>query len=110
MGYGENALASAFPGHSRPVDPARLDAAAIFLQPFGPRNSPKPPSLLHAKNGLFFTAAEPLHAAHALQAPFVGDEPLTVGVGVYRLGIRRRVPSFYLWGVRSKREAAAGAP
>lgn len=83
-----------------------LDAPAVFLEPFGPRGSPKPLVLFHASNGRFFTEEELLHVARAAQARFIGDVRLTNGVGLYRSGIKKRIPSFYLWGAISKHEAA----
>lgn len=84
-----------------------LEAPAIYLEPFNPRNSMKPGVLVHADNGLFFTEPELLKKAWAIQCEFVGDVRLTTGVGVYRSGIQKRLPSYYLWGDRSRLDAPA---
>lgn len=36
--------------------------------------------------------------ARILPGPFVGDVRLTEGVGIYRAGIKKRLPSYYIWG------------
>jgi hypothetical protein len=92
---------------SSPPGAPLLNAPTVFLVPFGPRNSVKPPVQIHAENGRFFTGVELLRAAQAEQAPFVGEVRLTKGVGIYRSGIKKRLPSFYLWGAISKHEAAS---
>ena len=82
-----------------------LAVSAIYLSPFGPRNSAKPPVLIEADNGESFTELELLTKAKELQAPFIGDVRLTDGVGIYRAGIKKRTPSYYLWGARSRANA-----
>jgi hypothetical protein len=102
--WGEpNLLAGSSSSDKQPI----LDAPAIFLAPFGLRNSAKPPSLVHAENGRFFTEVEVLQAARILQQPFVGEVRLTKGVGIHRSGIKKRLPSFYLWGAMSRLDAQA---
>ena len=94
-------------GGSLSGDRSTLDASSIFLEPFGRRAGVKPMVQIHAENGRFFTAIELLRAAHAVQAPYRGDVRQTEGVGVYRLGIKKRIPSYYLWGAKSRHETAA---
>jgi hypothetical protein len=84
-----------------------LKTPSLFLVPFGPRDSAKPAVLVHAANGESFTEVEVLNAARALQIPHLGDVRLTNGVGIYRCGIRKRLPSFYIWGSRSRMDAPA---
>lgn len=79
-----------------------LAVSTIYLAPFGPRDSAKPAVLLTADNGEGFTESELLTKAKMLQDPFVGNVRLTEGVGIYRAGIKKRVPSYYLWGARSR--------
>jgi len=86
-----------------------LAASSIYLAPFGPRDSAKPASLLAADNGTAFTEAELLTKAKILQVPFVGDVRLAEGVGIYRTGIKKRVPSYYIWGARSRADAPSTA-
>jgi hypothetical protein len=87
---------------SSPYVKPSLEAAAIFLSPFGPRDSPKPAVLVHAENGRSFGEAELLGLAKAAQDPLIGDMRLTSGVGIYRSGIKNRIPSYYLWGALSR--------
>ena len=82
-----------------------LEASQVFLVPFGPRDSAKPPVLVCAEDRLSFSVPELLRAAHAVQVPFLGDVRLTAGVGIYRSGIKKRIPMFYLWGAKPKHEA-----
>ena len=84
-----------------------LEAPQIFLVPFGPRDSAKAPVLVHAGDRRSFSVAELLRAARAVQVPFLGDVRLTAGVGIYRSGIKKRIPSFYLWGANAKHEVPA---
>jgi hypothetical protein len=81
---------------------ASLNAPRLYLSPFGPKGSSKPGHLVEAQNGEAFSAAELLWHASRLQAPFVRDVPLTTGVGIYRLGLQRQLPSYYIWGARSR--------
>jgi hypothetical protein len=66
-------------------------------------------SPLAADDGSAFTEAELLTKARILQAPFVGDIRLTEGVGIYRAGIKKRLPSYYIWGARSRADAPSAA-
>ena len=90
---------------SRLATSLHLDVPAIFIAPFGPKDSAKPPVLVQAENGKSFSEAELLLTAHKIQAPFIGHTRHTSGVGIYRAGIKNRLPSFYLWGARSRLEA-----
>jgi hypothetical protein len=86
---------------------AVLPVGAIFLSPFGPRDTGKPAVLLHADNGDFFTALELLRKAKVVQDPHIGNVRLNEGVGIYREGIKKRIPSYYIWGARSRADAPA---
>src|SRR5262249_44873928 len=61
-------------------DEAVLPVGAIFLSPFGPRDTSKPAVLLHADNGESFTAMELLCKAKHIQDPHIGTVRLTEGV------------------------------
>ncbi len=82
-----------------------LRAPAIYLAPFGPRDSSKPAVLVHAKDGLSFSETELLLAAKSIQDPYIREVPLTGGVGVHRSGIQKCLPSYYLWGAKSRLDA-----
>lgn len=84
---------------------AVLNIARIYLAPFGPRDSAKPSALIEADNGESFTEFELLVKAKRLQDQFIGDVALTDGLGIYRAGIKKRTPSFYIWGSKSRAEA-----
>lgn len=87
-------------GHSfdRPV----LDAASIYLAPFGPKGSARPSTLVEAADGTAFTVSDILWHAARLQSGFLRDVRITTGVGIYRAGIRRKIPSYYIWGSSSR--------
>jgi hypothetical protein len=82
-----------------------LSAPAIYIRPFGPREGLKPDVLVRAGNGEFFTENELISLAKDIQNPHLGSERLTDGVGVYRSGIKKRIPLYYLWGALSKFES-----
>ena len=92
---------------SAPVQEPILRSPALFLAPFGPRDSAKPAVLVRAENGESFTENELLNLARDLQTPHLRDGRLTNGVGIYRSGIKKRLPSYYIWGTRSRMDAPA---
>jgi hypothetical protein len=102
--------AEEFPGNAFqfPADgscePQTLDTPKIYLGPFGPKGSCRPGILLEAENGRFFTVEEILWQAAKLQAQFLRDVKATAGVGIYRSGIQRKLPSYYVWGSKSRME------
>jgi hypothetical protein len=79
-----------------------LDAAKIYLEPFGPKGGSKPGVMIEAENRAAFTVKEILWHAARLQSPFLRDTRVTTGVGIYRSGIRRKLPSYYVWGSKSR--------
>lgn len=79
-----------------------LDAPRIYLEPFGPKGGPKPSALITAENGIRFTVEEMLWHAARLQFQHLRDEKITEGVGIYRSGIQRGLPSYYVWGAKSR--------
>jgi hypothetical protein len=95
-----SAAASTDSRSSKPV----LDAAKIYLQPFGPKGSSKPGIVLEAEKASGFTMMEVLWHAAQLQSPFLREIKVTTGIGIYRSGIRRKLPSYYIWGAKSRME------
>lgn len=93
------------PSVQRSGDKQILSVPAIYISPFGLRKSPKPDVLIRAGNGEFFTKNELISLAKAVQLPYLGSERLTEGVGVYRSGIKKQIPSYYIWGALSKLES-----
>lgn len=82
----------------------RLNAAKIYLQPFGPKGSSKAGVMIEAENPAGFTVREILWQAARLQSPFLREIKVTTGVGIYRSGIQRKLPSYYIWGSKSRME------
>jgi hypothetical protein len=82
----------------------RLSVTAVCLCPFGPKNSTKKGALVKARDGNGFTVAELLWEAWCLQVPNLRDERVTNGIGLYRLGLEHRIPSYYIWGATSRLE------
>jgi hypothetical protein len=81
-----------------------LHTAKLYLLPFGPKGSVKPGVLLESENPVGFTVDEVLWHAARLQAPHLREIRVTTGVGIYRLGIQRKLPSYYIWGAKSRME------
>lgn len=79
-----------------------LNASEIYLYPFGPKGGRKAGVRMQANNGTAFTPDELLWRATNLQAPHVGEAPPTQGVGLYRTGLHRGIPGYYLWGAESQ--------
>jgi hypothetical protein len=90
-------------------DPARLVAAdsrlqvpQLYLLPFGPGGGTKPGIRVSADNGSFFTTDELLRKARAVQAEHLNKATAVDGIGIYRSGLQRGLPAFYLWGAESR--------
>jgi hypothetical protein len=80
----------------------QLDAPRIFLDPFGPKGGPKPSVLITAENETSFTVEEVLWHAARLQFQHLRDVRVVDGVGIYRSGIQRGLPSYYIWGAKNR--------
>jgi hypothetical protein len=83
-------------------DRTDLSASQIYLFPFGPGGGTKAGVRVGADNGSSFTLEELFHKAQAAQARHLGDVIPVAGVGIYRSGLQRGVPAFYLWGSTSR--------
>lgn len=79
-----------------------IDLPAVYLSPFSPKGGMKPLVLVEALNGRSFTAGELLLCSARLQSEHVRDSKVTKGVGIYRLGINRMIPTYYLWGAKGR--------
>lgn len=79
-----------------------LNTAKLYLLPFGPKGSSKPGVVLESENPFGFTIEEMLWHAARLQSPFLRQTKVTTGVGIYRSGIQRKLPSYYIWGAKSR--------
>lgn len=87
-------------GASTPI----LNTAKLYLLPFGPKGSSKPGVLLESENPCGFTIEELLWHAARLQSQYLREIKVTNGVGIYRSGIQRKLPSYYIWGAKSRME------
>lgn len=81
-----------------------LDTSKLYLHPFGPKGSFKPGVVLESENPSGFTIDEVLWHAARLQSPYLREIKVTTGVGIYRSGIQRKLPSYYIWGAKSRME------
>jgi hypothetical protein len=77
-------------------------APELCLYPFASRGGQKKAVRVKAGDGVAFTLKELLWRAAAVQAPFVEGELPVHGVGLYRSGLQRGIPAYYLWGSVSK--------
>jgi len=78
-----------------------IAVAQVYLSPFGPQGGQRRAIRVQADNGSSFTTGELIRKAAVVQAPHIKDEGPTTGIGVYRAGLRRGIPSYYLWGAES---------
>ncbi|GAA2350257.1 hypothetical protein GCM10010170_039680 [Dactylosporangium salmoneum] len=81
---------------------SRLLVTALYLFPFGPAGGTKPGLRVAADNGSFITTNELLRKAHAVQTKHLSTATTVDGVGIYRSGLQRGLPAFYLWGAESR--------
>ncbi|GAB3275439.1 hypothetical protein GCM10027589_00600 [Actinocorallia lasiicapitis] len=81
-----------------------LTAPEIYLVPFGPSGGRKTPVLVAAPDGVAFTRVELLFEAMNIQGTRGGASAETEGMGIFRSGLHRGRPSYYLWGARSRLE------
>ena len=72
-----------------------IEAPRLALIPFGPKGAPLRPVVVEAANGRSLAGMEILAGAHRAQS---ADCPDVEGVGLYRSGVSRGIPSYYLWG------------
>jgi hypothetical protein len=79
-----------------------LHTAQVYVIPFGPAGGSKRAVRLVADDGIAFTAPELLGKAQHLQRPLLGKRSLVEGVGLYRNGLIRGVPAYYVWGAQSQ--------
>lgn len=85
----------------------RVTASDLYLYPFGPKGGQKKPARVKSDDGVAFTIEELIWKAARAQAEVIDGALPTEGVGIYRAGLQRGVPSYYLWGAESKLHARA---
>lgn len=90
-------------------DAAVVPAAEVYLYPLGPDGGTwaVAGARVQAANGTAFTTEELLFKAAAIQAPFTSDTAPVRGIGIYRDGVYRGIPSYYLGGFESRLHAAS---
>ena len=71
-----------------------IKSEKIWLYPFGPKGGLKKGELITAKNNKEFTIYELLESAKRIQQSVYLNE--SDGIGVYRLGIQKQLPSYYI--------------
>lgn len=74
-----------------------LQAEKIILVPSGPKGALKKGTIIEAKNGMGFTCVELLWNAQNIQANY-SPHQITPGIGIYRLGYQKRLPTFCTGG------------
>ena len=73
-----------------------LNSKEIVLIPLGPNGGHKKSKVITADNGKWFTEPELLWKAFNTQAPF--ETCINYGVGLYRLGLEKKLASYYIGG------------
>lgn len=76
-------------------------ASEVYLLPFGPRGGERTGVRVKADNGTSFSWDELVWKASVVQAPFVRAGASARGIGIYRSGLNRGIPAYYLWGSQS---------
>ena len=77
-----------------------VKVSKIAIIPLGANGGHKPKVFLTPDNGESFTPIELLWKAHNIQSMYKTN--IELGVGIYRLGISNKVPSYYLGGKGDK--------
>jgi hypothetical protein len=89
-----------------PADSGRgtdvLASPEVYLFAFGPKGGERGGVLVKADNGASFRGDELVWKATVVQAPFVRAGASAHGIGIYRSGLNRGIPAYYLWGARSR--------
>jgi hypothetical protein len=81
---------------------AELKASGLYLFPFGPGGGTKAGIRVTADDGSSFSADELIRKAQTVQARHLTDAAPVAGVGIYRSGLQRGLPAYYLWGAESR--------
>lgn len=73
-----------------------IKSSKVIIVPLGANGGHKPKVAITPENGESFSAIELLWKAHNIQAKYKTN--IQSGVGIYRLGMSNRVPTYYLGG------------
>ncbi|MEV0430434.1 hypothetical protein [Micromonospora sp. NPDC050495] len=79
-----------------------LAVSEVYLLPFGPKGRERAGVRVEADNGTSFSWDELVWKAAVIQAPLVRAGASVPGIGIYRSGVYRGVPAYYLWGSQSR--------
>jgi hypothetical protein len=77
-------------------------APEVYLHAFGPGGGSGKAVRICADDQTRLSSSELMRKAAELQIPALGSGCAVDGVGVYRQGLHRGRPSFYLWGATSR--------
>jgi hypothetical protein len=72
-----------------------LETDKIYLEPWTKGKFPKTPILIEADNGQYFTFEEVLWKAKSIREAI--NKMPSDGVGIFRSGGKKRIPTFYIW-------------
>ncbi len=72
----------------------RIEATEIILIPYGPKGGFQKGTIVKADNGKFFECVEAIWKAKQLQETV--NENTSEGIGIYRLGFEKGLPSYYI--------------
>lgn len=75
-----------------------MNTSRIYLLPFGPAGGTRAGIRIVADNDSSFTAEGLFRKAQVTQARLLSYVMPVAGVGIYRSGLQRGLPAFYLWG------------
>jgi hypothetical protein len=76
------------------TDMKSIKSEKVWLYPFGPKGGLKKGELITAKNNKEFTIPELLKSAKRIQQSVNINK--TNGIGIYRIGIQKQLPSYYI--------------
>jgi hypothetical protein len=85
----------------------KLNIDKVILVPFGPKGGDKKGVIVQAANGRYFTGLELLWHAHNVQAVHINIEQ-EIGMGIYRSGFEKGLPTFYIGGFYDRAEFLKG--
>lgn len=76
------------------TDMKSINSEKVWLYPFGPKGGLKKGELITAKNNKELTISELLESAKRIQQSVNLNQ--TNGIGIYRIGIQKQLPSYYI--------------
>lgn len=74
-----------------------IEANALFIKPTSEKGMPRKPIKVEADNGKKFTVKELVWKAAQIQNAAV-KKSIGQGIGLYRSGIKSKLPVYYVWG------------